>query len=158
MVPTVWKILEPLILISALFFNAFLLDADLKSLLLAIGGSISGSLILVYYRRELSKLELLMKALCSAIGGLVLGTALQTYLVIEHPSYVLCLFFTCSMLSLIVLRSILNFTEQNALEGIRIILQKLVGFKVESDKRISITEEEIVKQGKQIDKLEDKEK
>lgn len=161
---TSWKVLDFTILAAIFVFNALLLDADLQSILLAILGSISGALILAYYRREHSKQELAFKIFASAIGGLVLGTVLQTYLHIEHPSYVLGLFFTSSMLSLVVLRTLLNFTEQNAVEALKTIVGKWVGVSIESKKRISRNEEDIKQQRrdsntqtKRVDKLEDKE-
>lgn len=128
------RIMDAAILTVCFAFNAFMLDADTQSILIAVGGSISGSVILAYFRRDSRILEQFFKVACSSIGGLVLGTVLQEYLHIESSAYRLGLFFTASMLALIVLRSLLSLTENNVAELLRGVLQRFFNLRVESEK------------------------
>lgn len=128
------KTLDAAILTIAFIWNAFALDAEWQSLMIAIGGSLSGSVILAYFRRDIRKTEQLFKVIASAIGGLVLGTVLQKYLHIEAEEYRLGLFFACSMLALVVLRSLLSLTENNVAELIRGVLQRVFNLRVETEK------------------------
>lgn len=131
---TFMKLHDAAILTIAFVFNAFVLDAEWQSLMVAVGGSISGAVILAYFRRDTRKAEQLFKVLASAIGGLVLGTVLQRYLHIESEEYRLGLFFATSMLSLVVLRSLLSLTENNVAELIRGVLQRVFNLRVETEK------------------------
>ena len=150
------KIHDAAILTIAFVFNALVLDAEWQSLAIAIGGSISGAVILAYFRRDTRRIEQMFKVLASAIGGLVLGTVLQKYLNIESEEYRLGLFFSCSMLSLIVLRSLLSLTENNVAELIRGVLQRVFNLRVETEKvksRVRRNEEKIAElQQKEGDK------
>ena len=128
------KIIDAAILTVAFIFNAFILDAEWQSLAIAIGGSLSGSVILAYFRRDSRKVEQVFKVLCSAIGGLVLGTVLQEYLQIESQGYRLGLFFMASMLALVVLKSLLSLTEKNSGEIVRGILQRVFNLQLKEEK------------------------
>lgn len=128
------KILDAAILTVAFMFNALILDAEWESLAIAIGGSLSGSIILAYFRRDSRKVEQFFKVICSALGGLVLGTVLQEYLQIETPGYRLGLFFIASMLSLVVLKSLLSLTEKNSGEIVRGILQRVFNLQLKEEK------------------------
>ena len=57
----------------------------------------------------------------------MLGTVLQEYLQIASHAYRLGLFFVCSMLALVVLRSLLSFSEKNAADMVRDIVQRVLG-------------------------------
>lgn len=140
------KTLDAAILTLAFVYNALVLDADWQSLAVAIGGSVSGAIILAYFRREARKGEQMIKVIASAIGGLVLGAVLQKYLNIESVEYRLGLFFACSMLALVVLRSLLSLTENNVAELIRGVLQRVFNLRVETEKvkkRVRHNEEKI---------------
>lgn len=143
---TFMKIHDAAILTVAFVFNALILDAEWQSLATAVGGSISGAVILAYFRRDSRKVEQLFKVLTSAIGGLVLGTVLQKYLNIESEEYRLGLFFGCSMLALVVLRSLLSLTENNVAELLRGGFQRVFNLRVETEKvkrRVRHNEEKI---------------
>lgn len=129
------KLLDAAVLASAFVFNALVLDADWQSIAIAVGGSVSGSVILAYFRRDPRKVEQLFKVVASAIGGLVLGTVSQEYLRIESQAYRLGLFFIDSMLALVVLRALLSVTEQNAVEIIRGSLQKFLNLRKPAERR-----------------------
>ena len=126
------KALDACVLFAAFLFNALFLDAEWYQLAIAVGGSASGAVMLAYFRRDTRKSEQFFKVIASSIGGLVLGSVLQEYLHIELPAYRLGLFFVCSMLSLVVLRSLLNLTENNVSDILRQILQRIFNLRVET--------------------------
>lgn len=134
MEPLTSRIVDITIMLSAFLFNAILVDADLQSLGIAVAGSFSGSIILAYFRRDLSRTEMFFKVVASAIGGLILGSVLQKYLHLESSEYRLGLFFVCSMLALAVLRALLQFTERNAVELLRETLQRMLNLKTTAEK------------------------
>ena len=134
--------------VLAVFFvlNALVLDAEWERLITAVVGSISGAIILAYFRRDPNKGEQVFKVLASAIGGLVLGTVLQKYLHIESEEYKLGLFFATSMLALVILRSLLSLTENNVAEVLRGVLQRVFNLRLETEKvkkRVRHAEEKI---------------
>lgn len=140
------KIHDAVILILAFIFNALIIDAAWQDLAIAVGGSVSGSVILAYFRRDNRKFELFLKVMASAIGGLVLGTVLQKYLNIESSEYKLGLFFTTSMLALVILRSLLSLADDNASELLRGLLKRVFNLRVDNEKvkrRVRRNEEKI---------------
>lgn len=130
----VTRLFDTVILFATFAFNAIVLDADVMSILIAVGGSLSGAVMLGYFRRDARKFEQFFKVLASAIGGLVLGTVLQEYLRVDSAAYRLGLFFVCAMLALVVLRALLTLTEQNASDAIRGLLQRVFNLRIETDK------------------------
>lgn len=139
------RIIDAFVLTGAFVFNALVLDVETMQLAVAVGGSLSGSMVLAYFRRDLTRFELLFKIIASAIGGLVLGTVLQKYLNIEAAEYRLGLFFFCSMLALVVLRSLLSLTENNVAQMLKGILQRVFNLQLKEEKT-----------RRRVDKLEDK--
>jgi len=147
------QLADAAILAVCFAFNAMILDADTQAILIAVIGSISGAVILAYFRRDISKVELFFKVLASSIGGLVLGTVLQEYLHVEPSAYRLGIFFLCGMLALVVLRTLLNFTEKNSADLLRGIVQRVFNLQVKTEKT-----RRIVKSNQErIEKLEHKE-
>lgn len=128
------KLLDAAILTIAFVFNALVLDADIQNILIAVGGSLSGSMILAYFRRDARKAEQFFKITCSAIGGLVLGTVLQEYFSLEKEAYRLGLFFITSMLALVIMRSMLNLTERNAGELLKDIFQRIFNLQLKEER------------------------
>jgi len=147
----VTKLFEYGILTATFLFNALVLDADVLNLVIAILGSISGAIILAYFRRDARRGEQALKVLCSAIGGFVLGTVLQKYLHIEAPEYKLGLFFTSSMLALIVLRSVLSLTENNVADMLRNVFQRLLGRQLKEER----TRRRVEKLEKKLEDVDD---
>lgn len=140
------RIVDGIVLASAFLFNAIVLDADVFSICIAIGGSLSGAIVLAYFRRDVRKFEQVFKVLASAIGGLVLGTVLQQYLHIDSYNYRLGLFFFCSMLALVILRSLLTMTEKNAGELLKAIILRVFSLQIKEEKtrrRVSKLEDKV---------------
>lgn len=144
------KLFDAAILTIAFVFNAVVLDAEWQSLAIAIGGSLSGSVVLAYFRRDSRKMEQFFKVLCSSIGGLVLGTVLLEYFHVENPAYRLGLFFFTSMLALVVLKSLLTMTEQNASDVVRGVLQRVFNLRLEAER----TKKRVRRNEKRIDQIE----
>lgn len=128
------RLFEAVLLFATFVYTSVLIDAEWRSLFIAVGGSVAGAVMLGYFRRDNRKLEQLFKVIASAIGGLVLGTVLQKYLNIEAEEYRLGLFFVSSMLALVVLRSLLSLTENNVADMLRNIVQRLTGLQTKEEK------------------------
>lgn len=131
------RIFDAVILTAVFVFNSWLLHVDWPNVLIVIIGSLSGAVMLAYFRREARRGETLFKVLAAAIGGLVLGTVFQEYFRIESAAYRLGLFFFCSMLALVVLRAVLASTEKNAADMVKLALQRALGLHTPQEKRNS---------------------
>lgn len=129
------KSVELSLLTLSLGFSSIAVNANWESLLVAIGGSFSGSIVLAYFRRDSRKVEQMFKTLCSSICGLVLGAALQEYLIIEGLRYSLLLYFFSGLLSLALLRGLLSATEQNAAMACKHLLQRIFNLQLENERR-----------------------
>lgn len=146
------RIFDAAMLVATFLFNAVVLDADWQQLAVAVGGSLSGSIILAYFRRDHRRGEQFFKVIASAIGGLVLGTVLQKYFTIEAHEYRLGLFFACSMLALVLLRSLLSLTENNVADLLRGVLQRVFNLQLKEEKtrkRVERLEKFHEKEGKE---------
>lgn len=128
------KVFDALVLSAALVFNSAALGVDWQYLAVALGGSLSGAVILAYFRRDSRKLEQLFKALCAAISGLVIGAFLQEYFQIVRPQNILAVFFFTSLLSLVLLRSLLILTERNAGEILKDAIQRILNLQLKEEK------------------------
>lgn len=129
------SLFEASLLFATLLYTSAIVDADFRSLIIAIGGSLAGAIMLGYFRRDSRKFEQIFKIIASAIGGLVLGTVLQTYFNIENESYRLGLFFGSSLCSLAVLRGVLNATERNATEVFKSLAQRALNLQTKDEKK-----------------------
>lgn len=129
------RLVDAVILTAAFAFNAVVLDASLQSILIAVGGSISGAIILAYLRQDTRVAEQFFKVACSAISGLVFGTVIIEYWQFEAPAYRLGVFFTASLLSLVVLRALLTLTENNIADVLKSALQRLFNLKTADEKK-----------------------
>lgn len=124
------KIFDLIVIGTVFLMQTLLFAPEWQNFLIAVVGSLTGSIILAYFRREIDKWELLLKVFCSAIGGFVLGTVLCTYFNITNPNYRLGLFVATAMLALTILRALLNLTERNGQEVVRDVLQRLLGVRL----------------------------
>lgn len=131
------RVFDAVILAAMFVFNSWLLHVDWPNVLIVLIGSLSGAVMLAYFRRESRRGETIFKVLASAIGGLVLGTVLQEYFVIGSAAYRLGLFFFCSMLALVILRAVLASTERNAADMVKHALQRALGLHTREEKRTS---------------------
>jgi hypothetical protein len=119
------KIFDACVVIGTFLLNTLMLAPDWQGFAIAAGGSFTGSITLVYYRREASRFELFLKLIISTLAGFVLGTVIQEYMQMIKPAYQLGLFFICGMSAVAVCRAVLNNTETNA-EGIcRALMQRV---------------------------------
>lgn len=109
------------------------LQIDWHYIALAVGGSVSGSVILSYFRREKSRYEQVYKMLTSAIGGLIVGSAVVSYRLMEVPSYIALTYFICSMLVLIILRTFISLTETNAATLTTTLIQRVFNIKLDEE-------------------------
>ena len=128
------RFFEATLLFATFLYTSILIDAEWRSLMIAVGGSVAGAVMLGYFRRDARKFEQFFKVFASAIGGLILGTVLQTYFNIEQESYRLGLFSACSFISLVVLRSLLTMTENNVADALRNIVQRLTGLQTKEER------------------------
>ena len=132
---TQMKVFDTLILLTAFVFNTAVLGDGSHEIIVAVGGSFSGSVILAYFRRDSRKLEQLFKVAASTIGGFVLGTVSQEYFQLTNVRYQLGLFFCCGMLSLAFLRALLSITERNAAQVCKDVISRLFLVKLETRAR-----------------------
>jgi hypothetical protein len=114
--------------------TSFGLGIDWHYVALAVGGSVSGSVLLSYFRREKSRYEQLYKMVTSAIGGLIVGSAFIRYREMVEPSYIALAYFICSMLVLIILRTFLSLTEKNAATFTTTLIQRVFNIKLDGEK------------------------
>ena len=129
------RFIDAVILTAAFAFNAAVLDASLQAIVIAVGGSVSGAIILAYLRQDGRWLEQFFKVATSAIAGLVLGTVVIEYFVITAPAFRLGVFFTSSLLSLVVLRSLLTLTENNIADVLKSLVQRIFNLKTPEEKK-----------------------
>lgn len=125
------KMLTYLLPICSFVLTSIGLQIDWQYVALAGGGSLAGSVILSYFRREKTKNEQLYKIVVSAIGGLIVGSAIVTYRELVQPSYIALTFFICSMLVLIILRVFIKLTETNAATFTTTLIQRIFNVKLE---------------------------
>ena len=110
------------------------LGIDWHYVALAVGGSVSGSVILSYFRREKSRYEQVYKMLTSSIGGLIVGSAFIRYREMTEPAYIALAFFICSMLVLIILRTFISLTETNAATFTTTLIQRVFNIKLDGER------------------------
>ena len=130
---TMQNLLEILLLTTILSFGAVELDLSSKTVAIAILGSVSGSLVLTYFKRD-SRFEMIFKILCSSISGLFIGATIQEYSACEKVSYIGFIYFLTSLLSLIFLRAILSFSESNAHDLVKSAIQRLFNLQTPEEK------------------------
>lgn len=138
------RLFDAVVLCMTFIYTSMLVDADLDSLMIAVGGSVAGAVMLAYFRRDSTKFEQFFKVIASAIGGLVLGTVLQKYFNIEAREYRLGLFFGSSMLAVVVLGSLLSLTENNVSDMLKGVLQRVFNLQLKEErtrKRVEKLEE-----------------
>lgn len=129
----IMKLFEITSLTLLFVFNSLILDPEWLSIAIAVGGSLSGAMILAYFRRDNTLWELFLKVFSSAIGGLVLGTVIQEYLHVEPPAYRLGLFFFSSLLALGTIGAMLSIADRNLAQVLRAVIQRLSGLKMNTE-------------------------
>lgn len=128
------KLLIDVALIAFTFlFNATVADVNWPFIAIAVGGSVSGSIVFGYFRRDKRFIEQLFKMACAAISGIVIGAAADEWLNTANPKFSLAVFFTAGFVSLAVLRATLQITERHTLIIMRNLILRLLGLPPRSD-------------------------
>lgn len=127
---SIWKYFHVSFMFALLFFDAVLLDLDQAQIAVALIGTLSGSFVLTYYRKELTWTDRILKMLASALGGMFVGTALNVYLgyigtAKDNLAYAGVVWFLSSFLVLVILRALLSVTEKNASGVVTTIAKKV---------------------------------
>lgn len=125
--------LDFILTIGALVFTSVFSGIEVQVLAVAVGGSICGAAALGYFRSERNKWDTAFKVLTSMLGGFVLGAVVEEYYQIESWRYRLGLYFVASMISVVVFRTLLNFTEENIPALLQKLLQRLLGLRTEAE-------------------------
>jgi hypothetical protein len=121
------KILDTTVVALTIAWNALIvLPPDIEPFAIALGGSFSGAMTLIYFRREISRFEMFLKSLVSTLAGFVLGSVTQEYLHLETRAYRLGLFYLVGMVSVAICRAVLATTENNAGEVCRAAMLRLI--------------------------------
>lgn len=119
--------LDAAVIVATFAFNAVMAQVDWPFVAIAIGGSVSGSIVLGYFRRDRRLVEQLFKMACAAISGVVMGAAIDEWLALGNVKFSLGIFFTAGFVSLAVLRATLQLTERHTLELLRDVILRLLG-------------------------------
>ena len=127
------KVFDALILSLTFSFSTLAIGAEAQAVIVAVGGSFSGAVILAYFRRDSRKIEQAFKVACSSVTGLVCGAAIQEYFKFENLKYVLFAYFISGMLSLVILRALLNLSERNAGQICKDLLQRMLNLQIKEE-------------------------
>ena len=138
------RIIDLVLLTASLAFSSLTLQSDFQSFAIAIGGSVSGAMVLSYFRRAQKRGEALFQILCSTVSGLIVGSAIQEYFADVALKFSLLIYFLSGLLSLLVLRALYNATERNAAEAIKGFLQRLLGLQLPDERRTPADEGRLV--------------
>lgn len=116
------------LLLSAISFvmTSLGLEVDLRYILLAIGGSLAGSFILSYFRREKSLFDAAYKIIVAAVAGLISGGVINKYYAITEAEYVAGVYALCACLVLFFMRSVVGLAESNAGTIVTTIFQRVL--------------------------------
>lgn len=90
------------------------LEVDWVFISLAIGGSLAGSMLLGYFRREKSLFEQGYKILAASVAGLIVGSVIVRYRSMEDPAYIAAVYSASGCLVLFFIRTIVGLAESNA--------------------------------------------
>jgi hypothetical protein len=120
-------LLDAGIVLATFLFNAAITNIDWPFIAIACGGSVSGSIVFGYFRRDKRLTEQLFKMACAAISGIVIGTAADEWIAAGNPKFSLAIFFAAGFVSLAVLRATLQITERQTLSIMRDLLSRLLG-------------------------------
>lgn len=122
-----FKLFDSFIITGFLIFNSLVANVDWPFVVVAIGGSVSGSIVLGYFRRDKRRIEQFLRSACAAISGIVIGTVVDELLALGNAKLSLGIFFASGFVSLAILRATLQITERHTLEVMRDVLLRLLG-------------------------------
>lgn len=126
-------IFDFILTISALVWATVVSGVEWQALAVAVGGSICGAVALGYFRSERNKWDTAFKVLTSMLGGFTLGAVVEEYYQIESWRYRLAIYFLTSMISVVILKTVLSFTEKNIPDLLQTFLQRFLGLRTEAE-------------------------
>lgn len=136
------KFLADAIFMLTLYIGgALTLDLELRSVIVIVLASLSGAVVLSYFRRDRDYREIFYKSACAAICGLVCGAAIARYFQIEHVEYIIINYFLSALLSLFFIRGLLYVTEQNATNVLLVFLQRVLNTQTKTETKLTVTPE-----------------
>lgn len=106
-------------------FTTVGLEIDWHYVMLAVGGSFAGSLVLTYFRREKTLFEKLYKVFVAAVAGLIVGSVIVKYRGMVEQEYIAAVFAVCSCLALFFIRTAVGLAESNAGKITTTIIQRV---------------------------------
>ena len=110
------------------------LEVDVRYIFLAIGGSLAGSFILSYFRREKSWFDASYKLIVSAVAGLISGGILVKYYGYTEAEYIAGIYALCACLVLFFMRSVVGVAESNAGTIVTTVFQRV--FNISADPKL----------------------
>lgn len=147
----IMKFMADILLLTALYIGgAFALNTEVVYIATIALASISGSVVLAYFKRDRDRKEIFFKSAAAAMCGLVIGAIITRRYEITATEYVIGVYFFASLLSIFVIKGMLAFTEQNAADIVRNILQSLFRLRIEGEK----TKNRVTETEKKIEQLE----
>jgi hypothetical protein len=129
------NIFKVLLFIGFFVFDVMFLGIPAEQAAFAIGGAFGGAMVLAYIKREKEWIERVVKTICSATAAIFIAPAFNKYYGIESKEFVGLSFFLISIMSLIILRALINMTEQNAAGAIKQIFIKVFNIQVKEPPR-----------------------
>lgn len=107
------------------------LEIDWYYIFLAVGGSLGGSMLLAYFRREKSWFEATYKVAMAAVAGLIVGSVVVRYRSMIDPAYIAAVYAASAMLMLFFARTVVGFAESNAGKITTTIFQRVFSIDLE---------------------------
>jgi len=107
------------------------LEIDWHYIFLAVGGSLGGSMLLAYFRREKSWFEATYKVGMAAVAGLIVGSVIVKYRGMIDAEYIAAVYAASAMLMLFFARTIVGFAESNAGKITTTIFQRVFNINLE---------------------------
>lgn len=133
-------LLDAILLTGLLMADTVILNTDQQHIAVALLGSMSGCVVLLFYRRERTYKEAALKAVTAGLGGVVLGAMLERYFQVTVIEYTLGLFFFSSLLCLIFYKMLLSFTESNIGNIFSVVVGRMLNISIVTNKKIVITD------------------
>jgi hypothetical protein len=119
--------IDAFIVLATFVFNAAIANVNWPFIAIAIGGSLSGSIVFGYFRRDKKLTEQIFKITCAAISGVVIGAAADEWVNTGNPKFSLAVFFISGFVSLALLRATLQITERQTLTILRDVISRILG-------------------------------
>src|SRR5436190_15457624 len=126
-ISTLFKALNYILLSTSFLATSLGLDIEARYWLLALGGSLAGSVVLQYVQRENVRAERFFKGLGSMVSGLIIGAAVIENRQIQAPAYIGLTYFITSLVSLMLVRATVLFVKTNGRTIVVTFFQQFTG-------------------------------